>query len=538
MPDMYDVVIIGAGPGGYATALRAAQLGLSVALVERDSTLGGTCLNRGCIPSKALLTAVHAIDTAQHARGIGPMIEVNGFDYAALGDYRRRMVNTMVNGLTGLVAQRGITVFRGEASITPAPSNSSGGNGSDNSCGTDSTDGCSTNARHTVHISPAPDCSTVIRTEGSNKPTAIGETCDLTARHVVLATGSTPRTMPETPFHGAVIDSTQALELSAFPSSAVIIGSGAIALEFASIWSRGGCKTTLLIRKDRVLSGWDRRVSSAMTRELARAGITVVTRSQVTNIWTGECNAAAHSDENSVSLASSMSSASSDAVVRYMRDGEEHDISAQVVLVAIGRAPVTNAAWMDEIGLSRDERGYVITDQLGQTSIPDVWAVGDITAGHTLAHRAFEQGIVVAESIAGLDPHPVDEMTVPQIVFSIPQAASVGLTLEQARDRDDIVNARQTAYPMAGNARMVMDGANGALSVVTGAYTSKPDVDVVLGVHMVAPDASDLIAEAQQLVGNRVPLTDAARLIHPHPTFSETIGEALLKADGRPLHTR
>lgn len=251
MPDMYDVVIIGAGPGGYATALRASQLGLSVALVERDSTLGGTCLNRGCIPSKALLTAVHAIDTAQHARSIGPMIEVNGFDYAALGDYRQRMVNTMVNGLTGLVAQRGITVFRGEASITPAPSSSisgsgsdnSKGKGSDNSCGTDSTDGCNTNTRHTVHISPAPDCSAVIRTEGSNKPTAIGETCDLTARHVVLATGSTPRPMSETPFHGAVIDSTQALELSAFPSSAVIIGSGAIALEFASIWSRGGCAT-------------------------------------------------------------------------------------------------------------------------------------------------------------------------------------------------------------------------------------------------------------------------------------------------------
>ncbi|HCA74814.1 MAG TPA: dihydrolipoamide dehydrogenase, partial [Bifidobacterium sp.] len=161
-----------------------------------------------------------------------------------------------------------------------------------------------------------------------------------------------------------------------------------------------------------------------------------------------------------------------------------------------------------------------------------------ITAGHALAHRAFEQGIVIAESIAGLDPKPVLEETVPQVVFSFPEAACVGLTFDEAKLRDDIVDPKETAYPMLSNSRMLMSGEGGSMTIVSGAYTSDPETELVLGVHIVSPIASDLIAEAEQLVGNHVPLADAARLIHPHPTFSEALGEGLLKADGRPLHTR
>ena len=185
-----------------------------------------------------------------------------------------------------------------------------------------------------------------------------------------------------------------------------------------------------------------------------------------------------------------------------------------------------------------DDHGHVATDAYGRTDKPGVWAVGDVTAGHALAHRAFEQGIVIAETIAGLNPKPVDEATVPQIVFSFPEAASVGLTVEQAQAREDLIEIKETNYPMLANARMLMSGTAGSLTIVSGCDATNPDTPRVLGVHMVSQMASDIIAEAEQLVGNRVPLADAARLVHPHPTFSETLGEALLKADGRPLHTR
>ena len=185
-----------------------------------------------------------------------------------------------------------------------------------------------------------------------------------------------------------------------------------------------------------------------------------------------------------------------------------------------------------------DERGYVLTDVYGRTNVEGIWALGDITPGHALAHRAFEQGIAIAETIAGLDPKPVADETVPQVVFSFPEAASVGLTIGEAKARDTIVDPQETAYPMLSNSRMLMSGEGGSMTIVSGAMADAPDIPLVLGVHIVSPIASDLIAEAEQLVGNHVPLADAARLIHPHPTFSETFGEALLKADGRPLHTR
>lgn len=492
MPEPFDIAIIGAGPGGYATALRAAELGLSVALVERDATLGGTCLNRGCIPSKALLTAAHAMQTARWAKVTGLQVEVAGFDFGALRDYRMRAVDTMVKGLAGLVAHRGITVFRGQASMIDA---------------------------HHVRVAASPGCEAVQRYVKAGVAEPAGDAMELEAGNVVLAMGSRPRPLPGEPFRGALIDSTQALEQDTFPDSAVIVGAGAIALEFASLWNQAGCEVTLLIRKDRVLSGWDRRTSTTLTRELKRSGIAIITRSHVTAVDTG------------VNLG---------ATVHYTRDGEDGEQQAygQVVLAAIGRDPVTDFDWLDAVGVDRDERGYIAVDPWGRTSMPDVWAVGDVTAGHALAHRAFGQGMVVAETIAGLDPRPVDETTVPQVVFSLPEAASVGMTAEQARQSGDVVDVRETVYPMMGNARMMMSGAAGSLSVVTGAAADRPDKPLVLGVHMVAPDASDLIAEAQQLVGGGIPLAQAARLIHPHPTFAEAMGEALLKADGRPLHTQ
>mgnify|MGYP003013532340 CR=1 FL=1 len=348
---------------GYSTALRAAELGMKVALVERDATVGGTCLNRGCIPSKALITATHTIDTVHRAAELGVNASVNGIDFGTLRDYRLRVVKTMVGGLAGLLAHRGITVFRANAAFhadetAPATSN------------------------HIVHLVPSPDQSDILTYHKADVPEPSGPTMDLTATNIVIATGAKPRPLPGNPFAGALIDSTQALEVNEFPSSAVIIGAGAIALEFASMWNAAGSKVTLLIRKDRVLSAWDRRAGTTLTRELKRHGVNIITRASVTHVDTG---------------------ANLGATVHYTREGQdgEQSVWGEIALVAIGRDPITDPAW----GVTIDDHGHVATDAYGRTDKPGVWAVGDVTAGHALAHRAFEQGIVIAETIAGGRSH-------------------------------------------------------------------------------------------------------------------------------------
>lgn len=497
MNEQFDLAIIGAGPGGYSTALRAAELGMSVALIERDATVGGTCLNRGCIPSKALITATHTIDTVHRAAELGVNASVNGIDFGTLRDYRLRVVDTMVKGLAGLLAHRNITVLRADASF--------------NAEETDAAD----NARHIVHLVPSPGQTEILTYHKADVPEPTGASLDLAAGNVVIATGAKPRPLPGNPFAGALIDSTQALEVNEFPSSAVVIGAGAIALEFASMWNAAGSQVTLLIRKNRVLSTWDRRAGTTLTRELKRRGVNVITHTIVTHVDTG---------------------ANLGATVHYTHEGQdsEQSVWGEIALAAIGRTPVADPSW----GVALTESGHVATDAFGRTNKSGIWAVGDVTPGHALAHRAFEQGIVIAETIAGLNPKPVDENTVPQIVFSSPEAASVGLTIEQAQARENLLEVKETIYPMLANARMLMSGTAGSLTIVSGCDAADPDTPRVLGVHMVSPVASDIISEAEQLVGNRLPLADAARLIHPHPTFSETLGEALLKADDRPLHTR
>ena len=492
MSEHADIVIIGAGPGGYATALRAAQLGKSVVLVERDATLGGTCLNRGCIPSKALLTATRTIGMVGRAQQLGINATLNGVDYGALRDYRLRVVDTMTRGLAGLLAHRKVTVIHGQAELTD---------------------------HTTVTITPSAGKQQVQRFRNAAVPEDAGQTLVINADHVVLATGSEPKPLPGQPFGGALIDSTQALARNQFPSSAVIIGAGAIAIEFASMWHAAGTDVTMLIRKDRLLSAWDRRTSMALTRDLKRHGITIIDHTSVSHVDTG------------VNLG---------ATVHYTRgdDATDHTAYGEVVLAAIGRTPNTASPWFEKNSIALTDGGFVVTDAYGRTNVPGIWAVGDITVGPALAYRAYEQGIVIAESIAGLNPQPIDDDAVPQIVFSTPEVASVGMTLDEAQKRDDVLEVKETIYPMLSNARMLMSGSAGSMSVVSGMRASDPDTEVILGVHMMAPVASDLIAEAQQLVGNHVPLSQAARLIHPHPTFSETLGEAMLKADGRPLHTR
>lgn len=500
----FDLVIIGAGPGGYATALRAAELGMSVALVERDEALGGTCLNRGCIPSKALIGAAHTMDEARRAVDMGVLARLEGLDYGKLRDYRRSVVSSMTSGLASLLAARKVAIFQAEARFDAAETSADG--------------------NRVVHLTPSNGLPEVLRVTTPGSGEGQGVALDLTAPHVVLSPGARPRPLPGVPFGAAVIDSTQALELDTFPASAVVIGAGAVAVEFASLWNAAGVKVTLVIRKDRVLSSWDRRAGVTLTRELERRGIEVVRGTAVQGIDTGvNMGARVH-----------LSQAGADGTET------ERIIEAELALAAIGRDPATDGGWLANAPLT--DSGHIRVDELGRVEGADgVWAVGDAVAGPALAHRAFQQGIAVAEAIAGLDPTPVDDMTIPQVVFGMPEAACVGLTGPNAKADPRWRDVKETAYPMMGNARMLMSGSAGSLTVVTGRPAgggSDDTPELVLGVHIVAPVASDLIAEAEQLVGNHVPLHDAARLIHPHPTFSESLGEALLKADGRPLHTR
>lgn len=491
MAQQFDIAIIGAGPGGYATALRAAQLGKSVVMVERDATLGGTCLNRGCIPSKALITATRTLDTMRHGTQMGIVTSLEEIDFGQLRDYREHTVATMTQGLRGLVAFRRITVYQGEASL---------------------------DADRTVHVDPSDDNAHVRRYAEDGGFEDVDEHMEIQATDVVIATGSSPRPLPGTPFSAAVIDSTHALELNTFPHSAAIIGSGAVALEFASMWRSAGCDVTLFIRHGNVLSHSDRRAALALNRELKRLGITIVANAQVTHVDTGE---------------------NLGAVVHYTTaDGGEQTFASELALVAIGRTPNTQAPWFASSGLQVDDDGMIPTDAYGHTNLDHVWAVGDVTRGQLLAHRAFAQGLVIAESIGGLDPQPVDEHTVPSVIFSTPEFATVGLTLREAQADERYADVHETIFPVMANARMVMRGMGGSFSIVTGALRDGDGTQIVLGVHVVTPDASDLIAEAQQIVANHIPLHEAANAIHPHPTFSEMIGETLLKADGRPLHTR
>ena len=272
--------------------------------------------------------------------------------------------------------------------------------------------------------------------------------------------------MPGNPFAGALIDSTQALEVNEFPSSAVIIGAGAIALEFASMWNAAGSKVTLLIRKDRVLSAtWERRAGTTLTRELKRHGVNIITRASVTHVDTG---------------------ANLGATVHYTREGQdgEQSVWGEIALVAIGRDPITDPAW----GVTIDDHGHVATDAYGRTDKPGVWAVGDVTAGHALAHRAFEQGIVIAETIAGLNPKPVIDATVPQMVFSFPRSGvgradartGAGARRSGRNQGDQLSDAGERAH--------ADEREGGSMTIVSGAFAANPDMQVVFGVHMVSPD--------------------------------------------------
>ncbi|MDP9241846.1 MAG: dihydrolipoyl dehydrogenase [Actinomycetota bacterium] len=458
MPERYDVAIIGAGTGGYACALRAAELGLRVLLIERDERLGGTCLLRGCIPTKALLRSAEVMDDVRRSEEWG--ITASGEpDWPGVQTFQKRMVDKLVNGLTSLVKTRGIEVRRGTAKLGSEP-----------------------------------------------RLQVDGEAVD--ASNVVIATGSSPRLIPGLPVSERVITSDQALTRSSIPASAVVIGAGAVGLEFASFYRSMGAEVTVLEGLDRIAPLEDEDVSKELARAYRKRGITTAAGVKVTGI-----------DE-----------ADGAATVTYESGGKTQTASAEIALVAIGRGPNTDDLGLEEAGVELD-RGFVKVNGSMNTTADGVWAVGDVAATPLqLAHVSFAEGMGTAERIAGQDVPELDYTGVPRVTYCTPEVASVGLTEAQARDRGHELDVEKLNFQAIGKANIVGEGGIVKLLAEKGGGP-------VLGVHMVGPHVTDLISEAMLITNWEALPADVAALIHPHPTLSEAVGEAHLALAGKPLHT-
>ncbi len=450
----YDLVILGGGSGGYACALRAAELGSRVVLIEKDK-VGGTCLHRGCIPTKALLHAAEVADLAKDAADFGVVASFDRIDMPGVNVYKDKVVDRLWKGLQGLLASRQVEIVHGEGRL----------------------------------IAPTQVAVGDVGYEG---------------KHVVLATGSEPRSLPGLVIDGVkVISSDHALALDRVPASAVILGGGVIGVEFASVWRSFGAEVTIVEMLPHLLPPEDEASSKLLERAYRRRGINThlgVRFSDVKDTPAG--------------------------VLVTLENGKT--IEAEVLLVAVGRGPVSAGLGYEEVGVTMD-RGFVLVDEYWQTNIPTISAVGDLTPGPQLAHVGFAEGIGVAERLAGLPVTPIDYDGVPRVTYSDPEVASVGITSAQAEARG--IEVDEVNYNLGGNGKSVILQTQGSAKVIA-AKGGGP----VLGIHLVGARAGELIAEGQLIYNWEAFPADVAKLIHPHPTQSEALGEAHLALAGKPLH--
>ncbi|WP_400998383.1 dihydrolipoyl dehydrogenase [Agromyces sp. GXQ0307] len=450
----FDLVILGGGSGGYAAALRAVQLGLSVALVEKDK-LGGTCLHRGCIPTKALLHAAEVADSSRESEKFGVRSSFEGIDVAAVTRYREGIVSSKFKGLQGLIKARGITVVEGEG-----------------------------------------------RLEGP-KTVVVGDQ-RLVGTNVVLATGSYSRSLPGLEIAGRVITSEQALELDFVPKKVAILGGGVIGVEFASVWRSFGSEVTIIEALPHLVPNEEESISKQLERAFRKRGIDYKLGVRFQGVTQHD-----------------------DGVVVTLENGDT--VEAELLLVAVGRGPVTQNLGYEEAGVTVD-RGFVITNERLETSVPGVYAVGDIVPGLQLAHRGFQQGIFVAEEIAGLNPIIVEDVNVPKVTYCEPEVASVGYTEARAAEKFGADQVSSYEYNLAGNGKSHILETSGSIKVV------RVNDGPVVGVHMIGARVGELIGEAQLAVNWEAYPEDIAPLIHAHPTQNEALGEAFLKLAGKPLH--
>jgi len=449
----YDVVILGGGSGGYACALRASQLGLSVVLIEADK-VGGTCLHRGCIPTKALLHAGEVADSARHSSEFGINATFNGVDMTGVNSYKDGVISRLYKGLSGLIKSRNVTYVEGFGKL----------------------------------VSP-----NTVEVNGTQ----------YTGKNVVLATGSYAKTLPGLDVDGKrVITSDHALNMDYVPKSAIVLGGGVIGCEFASVWKSFGSEVTIIEALPRLVALEDESSSKQLERAFRKRKI-----------------------EFEVGSRFKSHTVNADSVTVTLEN--DKSFTAEVLLVAVGRGPVSAGIGYEEQGIKMD-RGYVLVDNKCRTNLPGVWAVGDLIPTLQLAHVGFQEGILVAEEIAGLNPRPINYDGVPRVTYSEPEVASVGLSTAVAKERGyDVV---EISYDLAGNGKSQILKTAGSVKLV--AQKNGP----VLGVHMVGDRVGELLAEAQLIFNWEASADDVAPLIHAHPTMSEAMGEAFLALAGKPLH--
>lgn len=449
----FDLVILGGGSGGYASALRAAQLGLSVLLIEKEK-LGGTCLHKGCIPTKALLHAGEIADNTRHAGEFGVKADFHSMDMPAVNSYKDGVIAKLHKGLQGLVKSRNVTYVEGSGKLI------------------------STN---TVEVSGVK----------------------YTGKNVILATGSYPKTLPGVEIDGKqVITSEEAIKLDYVPKSVIVLGGGVIGCEFASVWRSFGSEVTIVEGLPHLVALEDESSSKQLERAFRKRGI---------NFELGSRFKSLQKDKKSVTVT--------------LEDGKS--LSAEVLLVAVGRGPVSTGLGYEEAGIKMD-RGYVLVDNKCRTNVPGIWAVGDLIPTIQLAHVGFAEGILVAEEIAGLNPRAINYDGVPRVTYSEPEVASVGLTTAAAKAKGhDVVELN---YDLAGNGKANILKTAGSVKLV--AQKNGP----ILGIHMVGSRVGELLAEAQLIYNWEADASDVAQHIHAHPTLSEALGEAHLALAGKPLH--
>lgn len=459
--DSFDVIVIGAGPGGYVCAFRAAQLGLKVALIEKRSTLGGTCLNVGCIPSKALLhSSEHVTWARHHAQEHGIKLGAVEVDLAAFMKRKDDVVTKLVGGVGQIAKARKITVLTGAASFVSA---------------------------NTVAIAVAG-----------------GETKQVTAKNIVIATGSAPVELPFMKYDGkTIVSSDHAIAFDTIPKSLVVVGGGAIGLELGSVWSRLGSDVTVVEFLPKIAATYDDDIVRNFTRILQKQGIKIEVGAKVTGYANG--------------------------ILTAEREGKKLDFPADKVLVSVGRRPFTDGLALEKAGVQLDDKRRVTVDDHLRTTAPGIWAIGDVVAGPMLAHKAEEDGVAVAEWIAGKAGH-INWDLMPGIVYTNPEVASVGLGEDTAKARGIAVNIGK--FNLAANGRAIAASVtDGYVKIIADAKTDK-----ILGAQILAHNAGEMISEIVTHMEYGGSAEDLARTIHAHPTMSEAVKEAGLAVSKSALH--